>query len=578
MKLINIIAITILISLISPVFADSNLTVDARCKLAAQFLSSDPEKAKAILNQLEKETSSFTRTQTEKFHLLKASLLGFSGRHKERIELVKSFIDQVSDPDYKTKFLYQLSASHTALGDYESALEAMNQSILMLPKVNTLIAKIDILQAAITLFVSLRAYDEALQYTQRMLSLHTSDDDLSAKCLGSANLVEIKFLQGERLIARSLMHETEEICDLNGRAFISLIVKTLGVVDLIDSGNYLQGIDAGLPLLFEFSNTNQSADNATQLEEALARGYLNIGNLVLAERYGLVAYQHAKEAHVVQLMEKTSETMAAIKRAQGQLPIALEYYGTALVLKNKILDEQLQKNIAYQRVKFDTRDKANQMSLLEEKNKVLHIEQQLEKRNNQLLLVAVTFVLGLLLSILIWLMKTLEQKNRFRQFSQTDGLTQVANRMHFMTCATDIFEKNSSGMSIILFDMDLFKKVNDTFGHATGDWVLKTVTEVVQSQLRKVDLFGRLGGEEFAICMPDSNSDTALQLAERCRNAIESIDTTASGHQFKLSASFGVASFPVGPNRTFKATLEAADQALYLSKSRGRNCVSVHHQ
>ena len=567
-----------LLTFTSSVFADSAEEIDQQLQLFLQYIDRDIAKATVVLQHLTAEKIQFTQEQSNKFVLYKASYLGFVGLHKERIDIVQSVIENITDQNLKVKFLNQLSASYTALGEYDNALNAMNQSILLLPTIDSYTAQIGILHSAATLLSSLRAYDDALSYADRIISLPSPQGNFQAKCIGYANKVQINFERGNHADALSLMKDAIDSCNANGRKSIVLFLRGYEVIDLIEEHSYQQGIKLGLPLLIEYSKADQKLNNFCELEEAIAKAYLKIGNFSLAETHGLSAYEHEKINQSMQVRQKINTTMALIKRAQGQLAAALEYSDAALVLKDKVLNEQLQKSVAYQRVKFDMQDKANQMSLLEEKNKVLRIEQQLEKRNNQLLLIAVIFVMGLLLSILIWLMKTLEQKNRFRQFSQTDGLTQVANRMHFMTCATDIFEKNSSGMSIILFDMDLFKKVNDTFGHATGDWVLKTVTEVVQSQLRKVDLFGRLGGEEFAICMPDSNSDTALQLAERCRNAIESIDTTASGHQFKLSASFGVASFPVSPNRTFKATLEAADQALYLSKSRGRNCVSVHHQ
>ena len=129
--------------------------------------------------------------------------------------------------------------------------------------------------------------------------------------------------------------------------------------------------------------------------------------------------------------------------------------------------------------------------------------------------------------------------------------------------------------------MDSFKQINDTYGHAVGDWVLKNVCVAVKAELRSVekaanaDLFGRLGGEEFAFCLPGFGDTETRVLAERCCAAIATIDTHASGFDFPITASFGVATRRANEPATFEDTLVQADRALYISKNEGRNRVSV---
>jgi diguanylate cyclase (GGDEF)-like protein len=365
-------------------------------------------------------------------------------------------------------------------------------------------------------------------------------------------------------------------CNANKNAIITLIVRTLVAIDVIDSGDYDLGIRTSLPLLKEYVLLSESSDYLSQLEEAVARAYLKVGNLERAEFYGLRAYQRAQAGKALVLQEKTSDTMADIKRARGQLAIAISYYEIDLALKKKVLDEQLQKNLAYQRVKFETQDKANQMALLEQKNKNLSIEKELQQGRNQNLVLLLTLGLVLIVILGAWLIKTLRQKNVFRLSAQVDGLTQVSSRAHFVACAQQMFNGSEHSVSVLLLDMDHFKEINDRFGHATGDWVLKTVCDTIKTQLRKADLLGRLGGEEFAICLPQFTEDEVKSLAERCRLAIAAIDTAPSGFNFQITASLGIATRGGNELVKFEETLAAADKALYLSKNEGRNRVTVY--
>jgi diguanylate cyclase (GGDEF)-like protein len=556
--------------------AEQKLSVDELLSSLSATLKTTPEKSIELLTQLQELRSTFSEKQIERFILLKASSLGLRGKQSERIDLVKSYIELVTNPDSRLKFLYELSDAYTRLGDYENALKAINESILLLPKATSVNAKVATLSAASSLLISLHAYDDALAIAERLYSLETKNGDFFAKCYGLADRISINFLMGNSADARSMLPEAITACDSNNRQMMTLVVKTRAAVDLIDTGHYVEGINEGTPLLIEFSKTNDASSILTKLEEAIARGYLKKGDLVRAEQYGLRAYQRSTLENAFEMREKSSETMAKIKRAVGQLNSALEYYDINLELKKKVLDDQLQKNLAYQRVKFDMQDKANELALSEQKNKILIAEKALQQGKNQNLLLLMTLGLILLSILGAWLIRTLKQKNIFRTSAQIDGLTQVSNRAHFMDCATQAFKNADSHASVVLFDMDHFKKINDTFGHAAGDWVLKTVCDTVKTHLRKTDIFGRLGGEEFAICLSGINQDEVLALAERCRVAISEINSNPCGFSFLITASFGLATRGIRGHINFEETLAAADKALYFSKNEGRNRVSVY--
>jgi len=171
--------------------------------------------------------------------------------------------------------------------------------------------------------------------------------------------------------------------------------------------------------------------------------------------------------------------------------------------------------------------------------------------------------------------------------AQTDGLTGIANRRSLQkTIHRDIQRavRHDQPLSILMMDIDNFKKVNDTFGHLMGDAVLKELTTVVNSIIRGSDFFGRYGGEEFIVVLPDTEHDGAMLLAERIRHVIEEKICNYDGESISYTVSIGVAIFnaadvaigtPIDWKSCEESFLSRVDSALYKAKRSGKNCVVV---
>jgi diguanylate cyclase (GGDEF)-like protein len=161
--------------------------------------------------------------------------------------------------------------------------------------------------------------------------------------------------------------------------------------------------------------------------------------------------------------------------------------------------------------------------------------------------------------------------------ARTDALTGLANRRHFdeqlrrVVAETDRF---GGTCSLLLIDLDHFKSVNDRLGHQAGDTVLKHVAQVMRDAVRTVDLCARYGGEELAILLPQTSQDGAVELAERLRQMLEQRPSSHNGEPVPVTASFGVATYPM-PVPYGDWLVLAADKALYEAKAAGRNCVKA---
>ena len=156
----------------------------------------------------------------------------------------------------------------------------------------------------------------------------------------------------------------------------------------------------------------------------------------------------------------------------------------------------------------------------------------------------------------------------------TDELTSLANRRSFReSLDTELLraERFGSGLALIVADLDDFKNVNDRFGHQAGDEVLRSFAEVLQGRIRGIDLAARLGGEEFAILLPETDAVGAEALAENLRIAVANLVVPIGVEQIQITASFGVAAFP--ESRGADELMTAADLALYSAKRHGKDRV-----
>lgn len=167
---------------------------------------------------------------------------------------------------------------------------------------------------------------------------------------------------------------------------------------------------------------------------------------------------------------------------------------------------------------------------------------------------------------------------QLKKLALTDELTQLANRRSFVDAVeTELsrVQRNHMSATMLVIDLDHFKRINDTYGHLAGDRVLTDTAAVLRKSTRQYDIVGRLGGEEFAVFMSEACFNIALDVAERIRETLAQSVTVVDGNAISVTASIGISS-RLEPD-SFESLFTEADEALYKAKSSGRNCIAVYN-
>ena len=233
-------------------------------------------------------------------------------------------------------------------------------------------------------------------------------------------------------------------------------------------------------------------------------------------------------------------------------------------LTNSTLDHAQRHNDRIQ--KYEKQLLENQVQI--QKLRLDSQQRQQEASRLYLALAAVVAVSLALLAYVLW-----RSRRRFRTQAQTDPLTGIANRRHFLERARHVARRQKDAVStasVFVLDIDYFKLINDAHGHQAGDAAIRHVAMHANACLREGDVFGRIGGEEFAALLPDTDEATARKVAERIRQVIEQTPLVHHGDQIAITVSIGLMCGPLTEG-SIETLIQCADKTMYRAKNAGRN-------
>jgi diguanylate cyclase (GGDEF)-like protein len=267
------------------------------------------------------------------------------------------------------------------------------------------------------------------------------------------------------------------------------------------------------------------------------------------------------------------EQLALVDSEQGDWRRAFQWQEAAKRTSEQLLRNQIDQRFAVLKLEFDTatREKDYQALLRESSANSRALEQSDRARRLQYLVIGLIVLLAAMFATLAWQLNRASQ--RMRRLALTDELTGAPNRRSVLALLPNALNDASGrNAAALLLDIDHFKRINDTFGHATGDRVLQLVAAQIRASLLPGEFFGRVGGEEFLIVLPVADLRSAHLRAEILRSRISAIDIASVAPELPpLTASIGVA--VSRPDDSTRTILQRADAALYRAKASGRNRV-----
>ncbi|WP_430458014.1 diguanylate cyclase domain-containing protein [Rheinheimera sp.] len=420
----------------------------------------------------------------------------------------------------------------------------------------------NIYTVAAQLHISAGAYEKAYEFARTMESIATTERHL---CISQSQqlhaLIGLKNSYDPTSFQSAFAH-----CEAaNERLMaLALYVFTADIELKRDPAALLQRMQDILPELekigFQF----------TILKARYYRGLalLQLQRLSEAKQALQQVFSQAEQLQDHDIANKAVLHLAELAEQAGPQPQAVLLYKQHIAALNQHLSEYKERSIAYHLAQANYMENQNKLLLLQQQNAVLQLEAELKKQELWWTVLAGTAFICLLLAVLGLLQR--KQRQLFL-LANTDGLTGCLNRRRFSELAQQWLSQHpQQNVALLLFDIDLFKNINDRYGHSAGDAVLKALVSRLQQLLPPQGWFARLGGEEFAIWLGGASLTEAAWLAEQCRLALCNEPLQWQQQQISISASFGVVAGPAPAE--LETLLQSADQLLYQAKTAGRNC------
>lgn len=510
---------------------------------------------------------------------------------KQALELIEQ--NDLSKPDWQyqnARSLKNIGFAYKELDQYDLALEAYTQALSLYKSLNDQESVAQVLDHIGLLYAQIGNYPQALNHFLGGLDVghELGRKDIEAECLNNIGFAYVLLNEN----ANALPYLTQclglyqELNQLRGQVWVC--------GSLCDAyyhlGDYVQALDYGMrsiqlslevsdrrsqteslvsvgrifvqkgdyPQALEYFQQALKIDQTEGFKPETSNALRHIGDVYYRLSRADEALPYLQQAHATALqinsrylLMASCQSLADAFELAGDFKLALEYHKQFHEINESIFNEQTD-------LKLKTLDVTHRVETARREAEIYYL------RN-------------------VELQREIEERQKIQaalqEMATTDPLTGILNRRHFYALAEHAVERmqhHNRPLSVIMLDIDHFKRVNDTYGHAVGDQALIKIASLLQKNMRQADLVARYGGEEFVILLPETNLAQAIRIAERLRKQVPKLGIDVRYPQLILTVSLGIADDGGQQAPSLSDLLGWADQALYKAKQSGRNRISVY--
>ena len=409
-------------------------------------------------------------------------------------------------------------------------------------------------------------YDRAIEYYRQLLPEYEAAGAAANAADTLFNLGSTYERKGDPETAlewhRRALAAEERLGRLDEAAYVK---RSIGIT-LVS----LDRASEAIPLFDEalaFFTKSKDGDRAMHVRQSRGIAWRKLGRLDRAIADLETSRDYFASHNNTRFQEKSQDELALAYASAGRWEDAFRARSAHATLQRELAENLREEHTSRLRVQFDAEKK-------EQENRALLRDKAANARIRGLQ--TIILILGAaIIAVLAYLaVRLVRDARRMRVMAMTDELTRLPNRRHLLAAADDELQRTRAGgapFSLIAFDVDLFKRINDTWGHAAGDLVLQRIAHACRNAIRPTDRIGRTGGEEFTVLLPSTPLADARQIAERLRTAVERIDCSDIDPALHVTISLGVAEW--NGEETVARIAGRADEVLYRAKERGRNRV-----
>jgi len=548
----------------------------------------------AILKDLDGSPGDAPRDKIIKARILTASWLGFAYQKNQdssaSIEALREGIDlakAAGDERSATDFLYRVALGHHVRSEYEKALSAGIDAVEMARNLRDPKLLGDCEYAVGYIYRDLGRWDTAMDFFQSALrNAEASHDDhrvaLALNEIGNIHTFRKNYRDALDFKKKALAAARRS----NDKYTISCCLHDIGNVhmDIGDKAAALDYLQQALDIDLERGDEREIAIAS----QNVARIYLDLNRVGDAQRALEEALPFIERVDYPKERGAIYGLLADVYELRGEPGRALAYLRKSTELGEKVLKEEGSRQLQGLQTQYETEKKRQENEMLSRQNKINELALTRQKAiRHSLVLLSVLVVLIAALIFNRYRLKvrahdelelahreTQAQKDkldkaniRLEELSRKDPLTDLSNRRDMMEMFEEEktrFDRTDRPFALIMADIDGFKDVNDNLGHDCGDYVLKTLADILRSSLRKLTRISRWGGDEFLILLPETSLDGARRVVEKIRDQISRTDMSWNGQALEIRLSLGVSVFRDGME--IDDLIREADQDMYRKK------------